>query len=137
MRLQRRLAIAAGLSCLALMTAAPPAAGGGTPDDPCRQAPCRVRLHVADETARWRSFETFYPQNEEVATTLRVSGRKLRLDETFGPSGCRSRYAGSGLVAIVKACGDVTPLRVRANRFKGKRRDLVIAYQALPAMRGD
>jgi len=135
-RLERRIEIAIASSCLALMAAAPPAAGGG-PDDPCRAEACTAKLHVADETARWRSIETFYPQNEEVAVTLTVRGRKLRLDDTFGPNECRSRYLGSDLVAIVKACGDVTPLRVRASRFKGKRGNLVIGYQALPAMRGD
>ena len=135
-RPERRIPIAIALACAVLLGIAAPAAGGG-PDSPCRSAPCRAKLLVDDETSKWRSIETFYPRNEALATVLKVKGRKLRLDDTFGPGHCRARYMGSGLMVLVKICGGATPVRVRADRLKGKRGSLVITYRALPAMRGD
>jgi hypothetical protein len=131
-----RIQLAAALSCLGLLCTAPAATGGG-PYDPCRQQPCKATLRIAADLTKWRSAETFYPRNEGLVTVLRVEGRKLRLDGVFGPGGCRSRYLGSGLMAIVKACDGVTPLRLRVTRLKGKRAKLVVHYQAVPAMRGD
>ena len=116
---------------------APGASGGGSPDAPCRLDPCSAKLYVGDELEKWRSTEIFYPRNEVLIANLRVRGRKLRMDGTFGPGGCRSRHVGSGLVAIVKRCGDATPLRVRAVRFKGRRGPLGIRYRAEPELRGD
>jgi hypothetical protein len=136
-RLERRIPVAIALACAGLLGLAAPATGGGGPDSPCRTDPCKAKLHVAGETAKWRSIETFYPHNETLSTLLKVKGRKLRLDGTFGPGACRARYMGSGLMVVVKICGDATPVRVRATRFKGRRGNLVITYQALPAMRGD
>ena len=137
MRFERRIPVALALACAALLGAGTPAAGGDGPDSPCRTSPCKARLLVGYERTKWRSVETFYPRNEAVRAQLRVNGRKLRFDGSFGPGGCRWRYLGSGLVVVVKVCGDVTPIRVRADRFKGKRSSLSVAYQAAPAVRGD
>jgi hypothetical protein len=131
-----RILAATAASCLALLLSAVPASSGG-PDDPCRQEPCRAKLRIRSDVTKWFSAQTFYPRNEALVAVLRVEGRKLAFDEAFGPGACRSRYVGSGLMVIVKACGDVTPLRVRATRLKGPNRRLNVSYQAIPAIRGD
>jgi len=136
-RPNRRIQIATALSCLGLLLAAPAATGGGSPFDPCRQQPCKAKLRIVRDVTKWRSAQTFYPYNEALVSALRVRGRKLRLDGAFGPGGCRSRYIGSGLMAIVKVCGNVTPLRVRIARLKGRKAKLVVTYRAVPLMRGD
>ena len=136
-RPQRRIRFAVAAACAAMLASAAPAAPAIGPDGPCRIESCTAKLLVDAERAKWRSTETFYPQNEEIRTLLRVRGRKLRFDVSFGPGGCRSRYLGSGLMVVVKVCGDATPVRIRAERFKGRRGNLSISYRAAPAIRGD
>jgi hypothetical protein len=125
----------AGLACLALLGTAVPAVVRAHPDDPCRLSACEVRLKVGEDETKWRSIETFYPFNEQVVVTLKARGRPLTAVETWGPGGCRTAYNGSGIVAVAKACGSQTPLRVRAYRMKRKRTKLVVAYRALPTTR--
>ncbi len=128
--------IAAAGATLALAIAAPAALGGADPTAPCRTTACKAEMKVGADELKWRSIENFYPQNEELAATLTARGRKLRVLETWGPDGCRSAYRGSGVVAVVKACGEETPLRIRAYRMKRKRVKLVVSYRATPVMAG-
>ena len=115
------LVAAAGIT-LVLAIAAPAALGGADPAAPCRATACKAEMKVGADELKWRSIENFYPQNEELAATLTARGRNLRVLETWGPEGCRSAYRGSGIVAVVKACGEETPLRV--------------SYRATPVMAG-
>ena len=127
------LAIALASACALLLTAA---AGGSGPDSPCRSTPCVAQLKVGPDELKWRSIELFYPANEELDATLTARGRRLALVESWGPGDCRGAYRGSGIVAVAKACGDSTPLRVRAYRHKRKRIRLVVSYRATPVMTG-
>lgn len=67
---------------------------------------------------------------------LIAPGRRLRLLERWGPQQCRAASRGSGIIALVKACGSQTPLRLRAYRLKRKRLKLVVAYRATPVLSG-
>jgi hypothetical protein len=113
-----------------------PFAGAADPSAPCRVSPCRAELKVGPDEVRWRSVESFYPANERVKTVLSARGRRLRLLERWGPEGCRRANRGSGIVAVVKACGPETPVRVRAYRLKRRAVKLVVAYRASPVMGG-
>ena len=104
-------------------------AGAADPSAPCRVSPCRAEMRVGPDEVRWRSVESFYPANERVKAVLRARGRRLRLLERWGPR-------GSGIVAVVKACGPETPVRVRAYRLKRRAVKLVVAYRASPVMGG-
>jgi hypothetical protein len=129
------LIVAAGAT-LVLAIATPAALGGADPAAPCRATACWAEMKVGEDELKWRSIENFYPHNEELAATLTARGRNLRVLETWGPEGCRSAYRGSGIVAVVKACGEETPLRIRAYRMKRKRVKLVVSYKATPVMGG-
>jgi hypothetical protein len=113
-----------------------PLAGAADPSAPCRVSPCRAEMKVGTDEVRWRSVESFYPANERVKAVLSARGRRLRLLERWGPEGCRGAYRGSGIVAVVKACGAETPLRVRSYRLKRRAVKLVVAYRATPMMGG-
>jgi hypothetical protein len=113
-----------------------PFAGAADPSAPCRVSPCRAEMKVGPDELRWRSVETFYPANERLKAVLSARGRRLRLVERWGPERCRGAYRGSGIVAVVKACGPETPVRVRAYRLKRRAVKLVVAYRATPMISG-
>ena len=96
----------------------------------CRADRCEARLRVGSDETKWRSIETFYPNNERIVAALKAKGRRLELVEAWGPKRCRRAYHGAGIVAVVKACGEATPLRVRAYRIKRKRIKLYVGYRA-------
>jgi hypothetical protein len=134
LRALRRAAVAAFAGTLLAAGSAGPA--GAMPEDPCRVSSCSTTLTVDDAPVRWNSVELFYPYNEDVAVTLSVAGRALRVASSGGVDGCRQSYRGSGLVATVRVCGSETPVRVRAKRRRVGMVDLAIVYQAAPFMDG-
>jgi hypothetical protein len=132
-----RNASAGALVALALLAAPASVLGGADPSAPCRPTACEAEMKVGLDELKWRSIETFYPANEDLTATLTARGKTLRAVETWGPDDCRTAYRGSGTIAVVKACGDATPLRLHAYRVKKRKRiELVVSYQAAPTMMG-
>jgi hypothetical protein len=136
-RATRAALAGAALTSLTLLATAAPAPGAAGPGAPCRAVACQVEMTVGLDQMKWRSIEIFYPRNEDLEATLSSRGSALRPVETWGPNGCRSAYRGGGIVAVVKACGDATPFRVRAYRTKRTRVSLVVTYRASPSLGGD
>ena len=89
---------------------------------------------MGERAVKWASPEVFYPNNEQVFADLSTDRGPLALIRSYGAERCKHRFFGSGISALVKACGDYTALRVRAVRLK---RGSPAAQGHLLRVRGD
>lgn len=119
----------------AMALLAPQAGSGSAPVD-CREVTCTAPIDKGKRVVKWASPEAFYPNNEQIFADLSTDGGPLELVRSYGAEGCRHRFFGGGISALVKACGDVTSLRVRAVRVKRRALPLRITYSAAAAMDG-
>lgn len=107
--------LAAAFASFALL--APQVGSGSMPVD-CREVTCSATFDVGKTARKWASPEAFYPNNEQVFAALATARGPLTLLRTYGAEMCRHRFFGGGISALVKACGDMTPVRVRAVQLK-------------------
>ncbi len=118
----------------ALVLPAPVSAGGDPDSSPCRAARCADFMQVSGWPEGWSSPFQFYPNNEAVMAKLVADGRRLKMVSTWGPNRCRHIFRGAKIEAKVKACGAVTPLRVRAYRHTPVAVELKITYAGDPSL---
>jgi hypothetical protein len=126
-------AFAAAFAALALLA---PQAGSGSAPIECREVTCSTSYMVGERAVKWASPQVFYPNNERVFADLSTDRGPMTLIRSYGAEGCKHLFFGSGISALVKACGSYTPLRVRALRLKRGTRPLSIVYSASAAMDG-
>lgn len=129
---------AAAVSIAVAATASLLAPGPGSASAPvdCREVTCATSFTVGGRTVKWASPEVFYPNNERVFAHLATERGPLALIRSHGAERCKHRLFGNGISALVKACGSLSPLRVRAVRLKRGALSLSIVYSASAAMDG-
>lgn len=126
-------AFAAAFGALALLA---PQTGSGSAPVECREVTCSTSFMVGERTVKWVSPQVFYPNNERVFADLSTDRGPMTLIRSYGAEGCKHRFFGSGISALVTACGSYSSLRVRALRIKMGARPLSIVYSASAAMDG-
>jgi hypothetical protein len=126
-------AFAAAFASLALLA---PQAGSGSAPVECREVTCSTSFMVGERSVKWSSPQVFYPNNERVFADLTTDRGPMTLVQSYGAEGCKHRFFGSGVSALVAACGSNSSLRVRAFRVKRGARPLSIVYSASAAMDG-
>lgn len=85
-----------------------------------------VTLSVGSTAVSWRSPETF-DADQTVVVHIRFRGKDLVQDII---NGCRADYAGYGITARVRTCGDNRPIRIRLASAREKAAKVTIRYFA-------